>query len=806
MANIKLGKVLETRKNLELDFKKLVSGRTFISAMTDGGKSYTIRKIIEEVFGKVGIIILDPEGEYSSLRELYPFLIIGKDIPLEIESAEFLAEQTLKENISVIFDFSTTDVIDQQQFTSRFIKKFMDLQTKLKKSYLVIVEESDEFCLTPDTEILTKDSWKNYKEIKEGELVLTLNTNKDKSEWKPIKKIIIKKHSGKLINLKNKSSDILITPEHRILCQNSSRNTQREGEKYYYKDYEYRQSYNLTSQFRIPCSRKINNNKKSVYTKDLIKLIAWIITEGSIYSKKKSKDKRGYIAITQSYSANPKYCKEIVNLLKSLNYGYYLNKRKRKTIFSSGVINEGKEWNFYLNKEASHKIFKIINNKTHEIPKAFFSLSLNELKIFFDTLMKGDGTNKHYITRISKKKKIQKYSTFYCGNNLKLANQFQYLLQLLGFRSVLSKISNQWRISISKNPNSSFKKKNIKVVNYKGIVWDIQTENSNFVARRNGKPFITGNCPERGTFKSESLQSIINIAKKGRKRGIGLIIATQRPAFVSKMVISQCRNKLIGHTEWTGDLKVIKDFLQIEEQVINKISKLNQGEFYFDGEFIKEKTFAKIGEVKTTHSGETPDIIPTTTRQIKSIIDKLKKSLPKVIEEKIKPSIVDTKKIEEKLRLKLEKENKGRVIKLETEIKNLKEQSVSEEEIQKKVNEATNEYLGKYQEQEIEITRLKKFIASIVSKGNQFLGEEKEEFIEETRPSIEADYDIWLNKFKGGARTVLEIMIKHKKLTRDQLIIMSGLSKANITNNIIAKLKRAGLIKYDAHNVELIGG
>ena len=66
---IKLGKILDTNKNLELDLKKLVNGRTFVSAMTDGGKSYTIRKIVEEVFGKTGIIILDPDGEYSSLRE-----------------------------------------------------------------------------------------------------------------------------------------------------------------------------------------------------------------------------------------------------------------------------------------------------------------------------------------------------------------------------------------------------------------------------------------------------------------------------------------------------------------------------------------------------------------------------------------------------------------------------------------------------------------------------------------------------------------------------------------------------------------
>ena len=455
---INLGKILGTNKNLELDLKRLVNGRTFISAMTGEGKSWTIRKIVEETFGKTGIIILDPEGEYSSLRELYPFLIIGKDIPLEVESAEFLAEQVLKENISAIFDFSTTDVIDQQEFTSRFIKKFMELQTKLKKSYLLVVEEADEF------------------------------------------------------------------------------------------------------------------------------------------------------------------------------------------------------------------------------------------------------------------------------------------------------------------------------------------------------------APEKGTFKSNSLQSIINVAKKGRKRGIGLIIATQRPAFVSKMVLSQCRNKLIGHTEWTGDLKVIKDFLQIEDEVIKRISKFNQGEFYFSGEFIEEDEFAKVGMVKTTHTGETPDMIPPTTKQIKSVIEKLKTSLPRIVEEKIKPSIVDTKKVEEKIKSRFEKEHKGKIIRLETEIESLNKQQISEEEIQKRIDETTNEQLEKNQELEIEINHLKKFIASIISKGNQFLGEQKEEFVQETRQPLETDYNVWLNKFKGGKRTILEVMIKHPKLTRDQLVIMSGLGKQTIAKNMLPTLKRAGLVRYDSDNIELTGG
>lgn len=454
-------------KNLEVDLKKLVTERTFICSMTRYGKSYTIRKICEEIFGKVGIIILDPEGEYASLREKYPFLIIGKDIPLNPDTAGFLAEEILKENLSVIIDSSTADTIDEQDFATNFINRFMDLQLKKKKSYLVIVEESDEF------------------------------------------------------------------------------------------------------------------------------------------------------------------------------------------------------------------------------------------------------------------------------------------------------------------------------------------------------------APEKGVYKAGSLRSIINLAKKGGKRGIGLILASQRPAMISKFVLSQCANQIIGHTEWSGDRKVLQQYLRIENEVMEKIPELKSGEFYFKGNFIDNEGFAKVSPVITTHLGATPDVIPPKPKEIKNIVDKLSQSLPKVIEEKLKPSIPDKKAIEEQLRPKIEKEFEKKIDVMNTKIKTLEKTKVSDEEIENIINERiekeVDEYRGKFQGQEVKIRDYKKFITSIVSKGSLLIGEgikEIESFEEGLQPitPIEANYSIWLGKFSGGKKKVLELLIKHRRLTKAQLVIMAGLKKSNISHNILPSLKSAGLIEYDSEKVKLIGG
>ena len=47
-------------------------------------------------------------------------------------------------------------------------------------------------------------------------------------------------------------------------------------------------------------------------------------------------------------------------------------------------------------------------------------------------------------------------------------------------------------------------------------------------------------------------------------------------------------------------------------------------------------------------------------------------------------------------------------------------------------------------------------------------------------------------------------MIQYKKLTKSQIIIMSGYKTSNLNNNILPKLKKVGLIKYDPENVVLV--
>lgn len=146
LTSFEIGQTLDAYVPFRFDIASIVTGRTFIGSITRWGKSWTSRKIIEQCFGHTGIIIIDPEGEYASLREKFAFLIIGKDIPLQLETAEFIAEKILESKTSVIIDLSMVEDDEMgKEYVNKFLRRFFFLETTLRQPYLIVVEESEDF-------------------------------------------------------------------------------------------------------------------------------------------------------------------------------------------------------------------------------------------------------------------------------------------------------------------------------------------------------------------------------------------------------------------------------------------------------------------------------------------------------------------------------------------------------------------------------------------------------------------------------------------------------------------------------------
>lgn len=103
----------------------------------------------------------------------------------------------------------------------------------------------------------------------------------------------------------------------------------------------------------------------------------------------------------------------------------------------------------------------------------------------------------------------------------------------------------------------------------------------------------------------DSIKKIEEISRRGRKRGLGMLVATQRPAIVTKNVLSQCNNQIIGKLSIDNDLKAVGLFFSSKQEV-EELTNLAPGDFFIMGNLTHEKTRMRFGKRVTRHRGQTP--------------------------------------------------------------------------------------------------------------------------------------------------------------------------------------------------------
>lgn len=138
---------VKLNNSIGFDLEKLIDTKLLIQANSGGGKSWAIRRIIEQAFGKVQIIVIDPEGEFTNLREKYDFVLAGQggDAPAEPRSASMLAHRLLELRASAIIDLYELKPQERKHFVRLFIESMVNAPKNLWHDCLVIIDEADIF-------------------------------------------------------------------------------------------------------------------------------------------------------------------------------------------------------------------------------------------------------------------------------------------------------------------------------------------------------------------------------------------------------------------------------------------------------------------------------------------------------------------------------------------------------------------------------------------------------------------------------------------------------------------------------------
>jgi hypothetical protein len=331
------------------------------------------------------------------------------------------------------------------------------------------------YCVDTETEALTTRGWLGIDDITENDTILSFSNNSLK--WSKIKSIYRGQYNGLMHYITSRSIDALITPEHKLVTARGL-----------IKAELIKQSDQI-----IVMGDAVDAPEIQTYSNSFVELSGWVMTEGCYELGRKKQV--GSISVYQNPTEK---ADRIRQCLLDLDY----------TFTESGT---------------SNLCFRISAKNTREFTKVFpvknltmdfiLKLTQSQRELLINTMVDGDGWRRRHHMSYCQKDKIH-------------VDLFQALLTMSGKKSnfhyitdhpSFEKLSNFYSINIfSKRGNKTRgeclnfngglvngaginRRKgketfpNIPTVPYNNLVWCPETEYGCFVARRNGKVYLTGN-------------------------------------------------------------------------------------------------------------------------------------------------------------------------------------------------------------------------------------------------------------------------------------------------------------------------
>jgi len=127
--------------------------------------------------------------------------------------------------------------------------------------------------------------------------------------------------------------------------------------------------------------------------------------------------------------------------------------------------------------------------------------------------------------------------------------------------------------------------------------------------------------PEGGSLSAVG-EMLVRVAKRGRKRGLGILGLSQRPANVKKDYITQADWIVWHRLTWSNDTDVVKRVLDAEYS--DAVEDLSQGEAFLQADFLEpEVRRVQFDRKQTFDAGATPGLEDVKQPKLKSISEDL---------------------------------------------------------------------------------------------------------------------------------------------------------------------------------------
>lgn len=347
-------------------------------------------------------------------------------------------------------------------------------------------------CVDLDTEILTTSGWKSYNEVAVGDQILSYSLDTNTVVRDTVNNIHYYPESHDTVRFSTATFDVISTPEHRWVVGDSDMQPRIKTTQ---------ELCNL--KWLYPILRVGNNNfeDNSDITDDQLKLLGWIMTDGSLCSSTQG------MRIYQS-SAKPKNKQvyaDMIATLEALSYAY--------TDYS-----RYKDYHEIYIKKNSFTDWVRTTFSARTLTMEFISsLSQRQAEILMRAMLQCDGTG---VDGLGNSKSGR--TAVMCCRNKQVCDAFQYLCFVAGYATnatVIDAGSKDYHSqhiqydSMQNIPVANSIYYNVAVLRVKRAhiyhnqisnvvsngVWCVSTGQGTWVARRNGKVFITGNSVIQGS-------------------------------------------------------------------------------------------------------------------------------------------------------------------------------------------------------------------------------------------------------------------------------------------------------------------
>jgi len=465
----------------------------------------------------------------------------------------------------------------------------VDAYQELVATNSAVSEADHPDCQLSNSQILTKEGWKEWKDISNNEEIETLNTATNKIEIQKIEKKIYQDYKGNMYEFKSRNFENTVTPNHRFLLEDDN------GIRFYmtaeeiYEDVggilssgknkilkkgdwvgEHIENFILKGVDDNYLGLRIKKELKKKYTTDInvnvedfFAFLGIYLADGHCTGTKSNEKLKGFdVCITQKKEKSKKQIKELLN---KLPFEYWIDSKS-----------DGKEQYHIHDARLYTYLFPLGDSHNKYVPHDIKQATPELLSIFFKWFKLGDGRS------IKTKNNTTKNSVF--STSKQLIDDLQEILLKIGGsgnistyqptdriiidkkemiledgtveiveteRKILSENSKiQYNLNISNSKHIWLDKRSIKInkIDYNDKIACVRVPNSNFMTRVNGKPHWTGNS------SVVSLHNISHLIKKmwwgnGEDKNVlyGQLEIITSPAYMREGVVSMIGDKVVEY-------------------------------------------------------------------------------------------------------------------------------------------------------------------------------------------------------------------------------------------------------------------